>query len=613
MTNTEFYTLVDSELDQILVQLEKNCNLLPKKEEQRKSYALLVWILKFYGLTNNYIEYITDGSDDSSCDIVFNRKTKADEEVYYIIQSKWNKSTNVGSKFDSKDIKQSINDFETIIAGKKTKSQNLKFDAKCTDLVAHLNKNGRAKFLFIGLCNDAEKTHDNVEAFRTKYKPKISFDILDINQKKSQYIESAFKEVVVDNPLDFEYRPEDVPITIQIERFSHNYQDVLALSQDKKAFIFLIKPKVIFELFEKFGFQIFYKNVRNPLPKSNYNEKIADTLKSQPHLFWFFNNGITGITETSIDIGVHAKEIVLGNLQIINGAQTVYTIYNSYKDASTDQRTEMDKKALISFRLIVSKDTPLNNCITQFTNSQNPLLPSDFYANDEIQERLQKESYAYNLWYEKRRGEFRSKPENITVVDKDTMAAIYLACHLEEPILANRQRDLHFVSKLHDKDGLYEFIFSDKTTYADMIASFRLFKINIISTYSKPGIDFPPDDRNLMPFLTLSKKVLGRCLANKFNDSAFKLNNYINKHHEDAVFRDQHLLTRTFVTKQVFNKYFLDIDSLTSQQNFNDFYSNRDFFGNIKQWFDGMELSFEKVEEYNATVKEGSLPIKAKS
>lgn len=608
MTNLEFYDIIDFELQELITELTKSGIVLQKKEEQKKSHALLSWILRFYGLTTNYADFITDGLDDNSCDIIFNRKTVGNEEVFYVLQSKWNKRSNVESTFDSKEIKQTINDFETILSGIKTESKNLKFNKKYKELLSHIERNGRVKFLFIGLCNDSKSSSENVETFNLRNEPKIHLEILDINRIKSQFIESKYKEIVIDNPLEFEYKPENIDIKIQLERFNGKSRDLISIKKEIDAFIFIVRPKVIFELFRKFGFQLFYKNVRNPLPKSNYNEEIAQTLIDKPQLFWFFNNGITGITQNPIDIGAQAKEINLNNLQIINGAQTVFTVYDCYKNANKIQKDRMDKEAQINFRLIISDNSDLNSFITKYTNSQNPLLPSDFCANDDIHDRLQKESYKYNLWYEKRRGEFRSKPESITVIDKETIAAIYLACHLEEPILANTKRDLHFISKLHDPEGLYEMIFNDQTRYDNMLAAFRLFKVNIISTYSKPGIDFPPDDRSLMPFLTLSKIVLEKCLKAQFKDEKFNLNNYILKNHEAPEFRESHLECRSFVTKQVFNKYFLDSDSVTSQSNFKDFYNNPDFFNSVKDWIKRMNLNFEIISTYNENTPTGSLP-----
>ena len=50
----------------------------------------------------------------------------------------------------------------------------------------------------------------------------------------------------------------------------------------------------------------------------------------------------------------------------------------------------------------------------------------DFHANDDIQIALQNDSYSTNVWYEKRRGEFREKPpEGVQIVSSEVFASIY--------------------------------------------------------------------------------------------------------------------------------------------------------------------------------------------
>lgn len=609
MTTNAFYNIIDKQLEEILSEIDRVAPIPHKKIEQRKGYAFLVWILRFYGLTAKYNEYLTDGPDDQSCDIILNKKSQIGEEIFYVIQSKWNTAGNISSNMDAKDIKQAINDFETILNGNRTDTSNLKFNKKNAELQKHLAKNGRVRFLFLGLCNNSSDVGENVTSFNVRYSPKINMDILDINRIKRDYIETIYKKVVLENLFDFTYKPENVPVTIEIERYDQCRRDLLEVVGTNRAYIFLVRPSILHNLFKEFGFQLFYRNLRNPLPESNYNAQIAETLIEQPDQFWYFNNGITGITSSKVDIGMLASEIILDDLQVINGAQTAFTVYDCYEKATKAQKKKMDQQAKITFRLIISDDAGFDKAITQFTNSQNPLHPADFYANDPIQERLQVESYAYDLWYERRRGEFRDKPEGVTVIDKETMARIYVAAHLEEPVLVFRSTDDVFRSREHHQEGLYEFVFNESTRYTNMLASFRLFKVNIISTYSKPSIDFPPDDRTLMPFLTLSKIVLHRCLMERLGSAELNMNSYILKHHEEEAFREMHQSARTFVAINVFNRYFLNLHNGESQENFNRFMSDREFFAEVKDWFKQMPLSFEVIEKYNAETKGGPLIV----
>jgi hypothetical protein len=147
----------------------------------------------------------------------------------------------------------------------------------------------------------------------------------------------------------------------------------------------LLRPKSIYDLFEKYRFALFYKNVRNPLLQSQFNEDIEKTAVDNPAYFWYYNNGITAITYFLPTIRRKAEQIELTGLQIINGAQTVYAIYQAYKDASPTKRKQMDGESLVTLRLLKSggKDFDLN--VTRYTNSQNPVDDRDFCANDDIQ------------------------------------------------------------------------------------------------------------------------------------------------------------------------------------------------------------------------------------
>jgi AIPR protein len=105
---------------------------------------------------------------------------------------------------------------------------------------------------------------------------------------------------------------------------------------------------------------LFFKNVRNPIHRSNYNPKIVNTLLEKPNAFWYFNNGLTAITKILPDIGNHAKEIQVAGLQMINGAQTVYSVYQAYEQAKPIQRKAMDTHARLMLRLIGSSDNEFN-------------------------------------------------------------------------------------------------------------------------------------------------------------------------------------------------------------------------------------------------------------
>jgi len=230
-------------------------------------------------------------------------------------------------------------------------------------------------------------------------------------------------------------------------------------------------------------------------------------------------------------IGNNATKIEVTGLQIINGAQTVYSIYRAYKNASTAKRKQMDSEALLTLRILKSggKDFDLN--VTRFTNSQNPVNDRDFYANDDIQIKLQNASYETKIWYEKRRDEFRETPNGISKVPNYQFANIYLAYHLQDPdnVLKNHSqrkstnKNLNFISYRDHKDGLYEKIFNSDTLFSDMLCAYYVFDtIKKTTSFSYEKMF----ETNIYHLLALFKIAFTKYLKNKFVDE-INVNKYI--------------------------------------------------------------------------------------
>lgn len=491
MLTKAFYNIIDAELDNLITKYS-NDNLIKKHSSainNQKSYALLIWFLDFYGRISNYSDYITDGDDDSSCDIVFDNIDNQGKRVFYVVQSKWNNLANSEKEANRDDILKALSDFETILRGEK-KSINLKLKTKLEELDSHLKSNGEVKFIFLSLSQYKGGADENVEAFKNN-DVKTKFEVIDINRIKMDYIDRRYKRIDPINPLETYQNPEESPITIEIGQKGGS----IKIEKPFEAYMFLLRPKAIWTLFKNYGFALFYKNVRNPLLQSQFNSDIEKTALDNPSYFWYYNNGITAITYLLPEIGKKAETISLTGLQIINGAQTVYSIYRAYESASPTKRIQMDSEALVTLRLLKSggKDFDLN--VTKYTNSQNPVEDRDFCANDEIQIALQNASYQTNIWYEKRRDEFREKPAGVKTVPNFVFANIYLAYHLQDPVsvlknFANERKtgkDLCFISHRDHKEGLYEKIFNENTTYENMLCGFYIFDtIDSTTPFSYP-------------------------------------------------------------------------------------------------------------------------------
>jgi len=494
MLTKDFYNIIDECLNQLIEKYKNDEQIKRHKNSEtgQKAYAFLIWFLEFYGKTTHYLPYITDGNDDSSCDIIFDAPDyRRNNRIYYVVQSKWNQRNKTFQALDSKEVGYALDNFRTIMRGYKKPTKNDSFNKKLLELQTHIEKNGQVKFIFLSLCQENASLADNIASFKEEFKP-VGLEFIDINRIKRDYIERKYKQITPDNPLEYTYSPEETSVTLTVERPKHHNGNFIKIDKPFDAYIFLVKPKTIFSLFEEFGFRLFFKNVRNPIINSEINQQIEKTLIDNPSYFWYYNNGITAITDDLSDIQARAKQIELSGFQIINGAQTVHAIYAAYKNATFREQKKIDRDVLITLRLLQSGGKDFDLQVTRYTNSQHPISERDFHANDKVQIRLQNESFNTKFWYEKRRDEFRGEmPKGIEFIPNFVFAYAYLAYELQQPatvlknshnLMKGNNKELLFLS--HQEEGLYDLVFNEKTQFEDMLCSIYLLRLLAESTTS---------------------------------------------------------------------------------------------------------------------------------
>lgn len=557
MLSEQFYDIIDKELDVIIAENQQDIeNKKLKQANQQKGYAFLIWFLKMYSPHKiRFKDYITDGTDDSSCDIIFSAKENG-EEIFYVVQSKWNiKPKNIEGKqppsINSDEVKKAILDFESLFRRDKPEGANALFNQKLVELHKHRVENGGAvKFIFLALLPHNAQVNEHIRNFEANYPP-CKLAIIDIERLKRDYIEFKYKQIAVENPLSYQhFQASEDKIILPIERIENamGKGDYLKIEHPYQSYIFIIKPKTIFELFEKYKFALFIANVRNPLPESNYNQAIVQTLQRKPEMFWYYNNGITAISKLIKPVGFDSQIAELRGLQIINGAQTVYSVYAAYKNASEAQREIMDSDAKISLRLIRSSNDDMNLEITRYTNSQNPMEDRDFWANDAVQIRLQEESFQTKYWYAKRRGEFRVVPDGVKVIDNEEFAKYYYYFYIGNAESLEYEPHKIFISQKENKEGIYEEIFNKDTHFEDMLSAF--FMSEACEKYAGEYYDLVP----LMPskevLLPLSKIIFEKYIGMKYNPNV-NMNRQVKKYFE------QHF---DFLLKKIFRFTHISFD-----------------------------------------------------
>ena len=171
----------------------------------------------------------------------------------------------------------------------------------------------------------------------------------------------------------------------------------------------LTPVSTIFEIYKKSkkeGYPIFDKNIREYLGNRGINKQIYQTLlnKEDRNNFFYYNNGITIICDKINKIksvkntknDKFSPSIEIENPQIVNGCQTVNSIYEALKNSD---ETKVEKEYEYTFVMVKileidrnnNEEEELYNNIVKYNNSQNSINEKNFVANNSLFERLQGE------------------------------------------------------------------------------------------------------------------------------------------------------------------------------------------------------------------------------
>lgn len=203
---------------------------------------------------------------------------------------------------------------------------------------------------------------------------------------------------------------------------------------------------------------LFGQNLRESLVKSKTYDGMAATINEEPEKFWFFNNGITVVTE-DYDTGKRENDtsrvenFVLKNFSIINGAQTTSALgkYLKTSKLNNDEKAiEKLKKVFVLTRILKVKDSDFRANIAIFNNTQNPITTRDMASNREEEIRLHTWLIAGetpNIYVEIRRG---SKiPDSIKLLKHQCttnteLAQLAFAGFLKKPYFAKDKKNSLF-------------------------------------------------------------------------------------------------------------------------------------------------------------------------
>lgn len=200
-------------------------------------------------------------------------------------------------------------------------------------------------------------------------------------------------EINIDFAEDYKYM---IPY-IKMESEAFQYQCILAM----------FPAKLLYRLYEKYNTKLLLSNVRYYLgtkktKKNSTNAGMIETLEKENQMFLAYNNGITALAtgfedrsqdgSEKIDISdseetSEQKEYVsmgilksLQDFRIVNGGQTTATLFEARNPRSSHRQRVSYEGVYVQVKILVFNNDVerLASDITRYSNTQNPIKPSDF-------------------------------------------------------------------------------------------------------------------------------------------------------------------------------------------------------------------------------------------
>ena len=210
---------------------------------------------------------------------------------------------------------------------------------------------------------------------------------------------------------------EKIPLTFQIWDLSrlkrvhdaHNVRDDLivdfslfsggglaALSvasgvSDYEAYLAVVPGEALADIYIRHGSRLLESNVRTFLGRrGNINKGIANTLAKEPARFFAYNNGIAATATAVSSVSAPGATLLLTSatdFQIVNGAQTTASLAALSREGKLRPASVFVPMKLSVVRPDVAAE--LIPRISRFSNSQNSVRASDFFANHEFHRRME--------------------------------------------------------------------------------------------------------------------------------------------------------------------------------------------------------------------------------
>ena len=238
--------------------------------------------------------------------------------------------------------------------------------------------------------------------------------------------------------------------------------------------------------------RLFSGNVRGFLNETKVNLAIRDTLQKEPSAFLTKNNGVV-ITCDKYAIDPNKEEIAITNPVIINGQQTVSTIYNFYSGGKKSDKISV----LVKFIKNPHKQYQDKKLIeiAKATNQSNKISNLDLLSNRPLFKDLSKQFGQDNIYLKIKDGKLLNELfiQQLPVVDFKDLLQVWVAIFLKRPSDAKTvNKNIEIFTKAYESDNKTYQSLTLPENSSKLISSFK-YSYEVLKYKNKTVYEFFKD------------------------------------------------------------------------------------------------------------------------
>lgn len=267
---------------------------------------------------------------------------------------------------------------------------------------------------------------------------------------------------------DLYLKPEETELILKTQKSLNS----VFMDENNVAYIALVKLKDYFDFItdenRKIKENIFESNVRHFQGDVTVNKKISKTLnEGQKVEFWWLNNGVTLIANEIV--ALPTEKLRLSNVQIVNGLQTTFCIYNELKDKEL-----IDDNRSIMVKIIKANDDSCIDSIISATNSQTEVRAADLRATDGFQRDIESYFLSKGYYYDRRKNFYKNQGKKRSKIFTIAKTAQYI----ETILFKNPHSARSNPTSLLKSDSNYNRIFNKQISIDTYLKVCCIYKIS---------------------------------------------------------------------------------------------------------------------------------------